>query len=113
MEIKGIITAVLAPREGDSANGHWKTQEFVVEHGSISFPRKAVFSMRNSKLDDFWKLISMGKRVTVSFDIDAHEYQGRWYNSVNAYKVEELGQQQAPAAEAAPFPPAVNGEGLI
>ena len=32
--------------------------------------------------------IQNGEEMTVSFDIDAREYQGRWYNSLRAWKVE-------------------------
>lgn len=32
--------------------------------------------------------IQMGETLTVSFDIDAHEYNGRWFNDISAWKVE-------------------------
>ena len=41
----------------------------------------------------------MGQEYTVSFDIDAREYQGRWYNSVRAWRV------AAPQPIGAPVPP--------
>ena len=49
----------------------------------------------------------------VSFDIDAHEYQGRWYNSIRAYDVRLVDpstiqpvQPVAPAAAPATAPAA-------
>lgn len=60
--------------------------------------------------------IKSGDEVTVSFDIDAHKYQGRWFNNIRAYDVHKLdaaagaaaGQAAAadPQAAPAPFPPA-------
>jgi len=63
--------------------------------------------------------IKSGDEVTVSFDIDAHEYQGRWFNNIRAFDVRQLdaaageaaGQAAAAApqtvqAAPAPFPPA-------
>jgi hypothetical protein len=50
----------------------------------------------------------VGKMVTVSFDIDAHEYQGRWYNELNAWGVVEYIDQttrQANIAAANSAPP--------
>ncbi|MBQ2043254.1 MAG: DUF3127 domain-containing protein, partial [Bacteroidaceae bacterium] len=32
--------------------------------------------------------IQLGEVLTVSFDIDAREYQGRWFNSIRAWKVD-------------------------
>ena len=47
--------------------------------------------------------------MTVSFDIDCHEYNGRWFNDVRAWAVNR--NVAAPAADgmmpgATPFPPA-------
>ena len=50
--------------------------------------------------------------MTIQFDIDAHEYNGRWFNEIRCYNVlRSVGQQpygQQPAqtqSAAAPFPP--------
>lgn len=113
MELRGIITEVLEPKSGETQRGPWKTQEIVVEHGSVSYPAKAVFTLRNAILDKYKDMLVRGKRVTVSFDIDAREWQGRWYNTVSAWKIEELGtttnqdsvSSAAPAQDDTPFPP--------
>ena len=34
--------------------------------------------------------VKVGDEVTVSFDIDAREYQGRWYNIVRAWRVQHI-----------------------
>jgi hypothetical protein len=31
----------------------------------------------------------VGKTVTVSFDIDAHEYEGKWFNELAAWGIME------------------------
>ena len=44
--------------------------------------------------------IQLGETLTVSLDINANEYQGKWYNQVRAWKVERMAQtQQANAAQ--------------
>ena len=48
--------------------------------------------------------IQLGEIMTVSFDIDAREYQGRWYNGVRAFRVDR-NVQGAPMAAAAPVGP--------
>jgi hypothetical protein len=61
--------------------------------------------------------IQMNEDVTIQFDIDAHEYQGRWFNDIRAYNVlrGQVPVAGAPvpgaapvagAPVASPFPPA-------
>lgn len=100
MEFTGKIIAVLAPRGGVSKNGNeWKVQEYVIEdHGQ--YPRKMCFDVFGSeKIEQF--NIQMGEELTISFDVDAREYQGRWYNSIRAWKVDRVAAQAAPGAPAA------------
>lgn len=105
MELQGRIILALPRKSGESARGTWEAQDFVIETND-NFPRKVVFSVFGSeRLQRF--NIQEGQQVLVSFDIDAHEYQGRWYNSVRAYDVRPLeatAQMASPASE--PFPPA-------
>lgn len=90
MEIQGKIIAVLQPREGTSAKGTaWKVQEFVMEVPG-QYPKKMVFEVfGQDRLDRF--NIQVGQEVNVAFDIDAREWNGRWFNSVRAYDVKQVG----------------------
>jgi hypothetical protein len=45
--------------------------------------------------------VQQGQEVTVSFDIDAHEYNGRWFNEVRAWDVRPAGQPQPTAQSVA------------
>ena len=85
MELQGKIIAALPERSGTSARGEWKAQDFVIETHD-AYPRKMVFSVFGAdRLSRF--NIQIGQEVVVSFDIDAHEYNGRWFNSIRAYDV--------------------------
>ena len=67
------------------------------------YPRKMCFDVFGAdKIAQF--AIKIGDQLTVSFDIDAREYQGRWYNSIRAWKVERVGAG-APMTPGAPVPP--------
>jgi len=90
------------------------SQEYVIEVPG-QFPRKCVFRLfGEDRIKQF--NIQNGEDLTVSFDIDAHEYNGRWFNEIRAYnvvRVQAAAPAVAPAAspfppqqEAAPFPPA-------
>lgn len=34
--------------------------------------------------------IKLNEEIKVSFDIDAHEYNGRWFNSIRAWDIQHL-----------------------
>ncbi len=77
MEITGKIIAAMTPRTGTSARtgNTWMTQEFVIETHD-QYPRKCVFTVfGEDRLKEM--NIQIGAEMTVSFDIDAHEYNGR------------------------------------
>ncbi len=89
MELIGKIIQVLPERGGTSARtgSEWRVGTYVLETTGDRFPRKMVFEVFGSdKIQQF--NIQPGEMVRVSFDIDAHEYNGRWYNSIRAWNVE-------------------------
>ena len=87
MEITGKIIAVLPERGGISKTGNeWKMQEYVIETHE-QYPRKVCFNVFGSdKIAQF--NIQAGEELTVSFDINAREYNGRWFNDIRAWRVE-------------------------
>ena len=113
MEITGKIIHVSEPRGGVSARtgNSWKMQDFVIETME-QYPRKCMFNVfGEDRLREFH--IQAGEVLTVSFDIDAREYNGRWYNDIRAWRVVR-GEVPAPGvapvadipAPAAPAQPA-------
>lgn len=53
------------------------------------YPRKMCFEVFGTdKIEQF--NIQMGEELTVSFDIDARQWQDRWFNSIRAWKVERV-----------------------
>lgn len=101
MEIEGKIIAVLPAREGVSSRGtNWKSQDYVIETHE-QYPRKCCFNVFGA--DRIAQLnIQSGEELRVSFDIDAHEYQGRWFNSIRAWKVDRIDPNAAQGMPTAP-----------
>lgn len=86
MELQGKVIAALPERSGTSARGEWKSQEFVIEYQESSYPRKLVFTVFGAdRLARF--NIQVGQDVRVAFDIDAHEWNGRWFADIRAFDV--------------------------
>ena len=98
MEITGKIIAVLPERGGISKTGNeWKMQEYVLETHE-QYPKKMCFNVFGAdKIAQF--NIQAGDELTVSFDINAREYNGRWYNDVRAWRVERGTVAAAGAAD--------------
>lgn len=98
MEIKGKIIAVMEKRSGVSQSGKaWATQEYVIETINEQYPKRCVFNVFGEEnIQKF--AMEVGKVVTVHFDINAREYNGRWYNDVRAWRVDPE-QAAAPAAQ--------------
>lgn len=102
MDIVGKIIQVLPLQEGVGRNGNpWKMQAYVLETLD-QYPRKVHFEVFG---EDRCKNVfaEMDQLVTVSFDLESREFNGRWYTSVRAYRIQQgdVRQQAAPAAAAA------------
>lgn len=100
MEATGKIIAVLPARSGVSARtgNPWMTQEYVLET-TEQYPKKIPFEVFSE--DKIRQLnLQQGDAVTISFDIDGREWNGRWFPSIrcfNAIKLsgtQQQGQQQ-------------------
>ena len=110
MEITGKIIFALERRAGKSARtgNDWASQSYVLETHD-QYPRRMVVDVFcDDKIQQF--NIQPGQELTVSFDIDAREYQGRWFNSIRAWRVMPA---QAPGVPgAAPVAPQAAAPGV-
>ena len=102
MELQGKVIAALPERSGVSARGEWKSQEFVIEYQEGQYPRHLVFTVFGAdRLQRF--NIQIGQTVLVAFDIDAREWNGRWFTDIRAFDVRQVDPNAAPAPQAAPI----------
>ena len=93
-EVSGKIIAVLDKKSGvsNSTGNPWIAQQYVIETQE-QYPKRLCFeAFGEDRIASF--NIQEGENITVSFDIDAREYQGRWYNSFRAWKVERANPVQ-------------------
>lgn len=102
MELQGKVIAVLPERGGVSSRtgSEWKAQSFVIETHE-QYPHKMVFDVFGAdRLRQF--NIQVGEEIDVQFDIDAHEYNGRWFNNIRAFAVSKLSPEQVAQVAAQP-----------
>ncbi|MFK8014261.1 MAG: DUF3127 domain-containing protein [Gammaproteobacteria bacterium] len=91
MELKGKITQVLEEKTGTSSRGGWRKQEYVIEIPG-DYPKQVCFMVWGDKIDQL--KIAEGQELTVHFDLESREYNGRWYTDVKAWRVDRSEQQQ-------------------
>ena len=91
MEMTGVVISVLPERSGTSQRGEWKSQSFVIETQE-QYPKHLCFEVFGAdRIAQF--NIKGGEKITIQFDIDARQYQDRWFNSIKAWNVIRPGQQ--------------------
>ena len=113
LEITGKLILKLPMQSGISASTGkpWQKQQFVIETVE-QYPRKICSMLWGDKTDQL-NQFNIGDMMKISFDVESREYQGKWYNTLNAWKIERIGatapaanQGAAPAGQTAPAGPA-------
>ena len=123
MDLTGTITVVMPAQSGVSqrSGNAWMSQEYVLEIPG-SYPKHMVFRIFGEDRIKQFNIQQGEQQVTIQFDIDAHEYNGRWFNEIRCYNVlrsvgQQPYQQQAqpsavsPQTSQSPFPPQINSNG--
>lgn len=107
MEIVGKIIQVLPLQSGTSSRtgNSWQVQSYVLETQE-QYPRKVCFEIfGEDKIKN--NPCNIDDLVTVSFDIESREFNGRWYTSIRAWRVQQGDMTSVqPAAQATPQPAA-------
>lgn len=85
MEIRGKIIQTLPLQTGEGKNGTWKKQEYILETLE-SYPKKICFNVWGDKVDQF--SIKDDETITLHFDLESREFNGRWYTDVKAWRVD-------------------------
>ena len=108
LELEGTLRQKLGVQSGTSARGQWAKQEFILEYPDGNFTAQACFTAwGQDKVQELDKY-QVGDRIKVSFNLKSREYNGRWYNDLQVWRIAPAGQAaaaQAPAYTAAPQAP--------
>lgn len=103
MDLTGKVIAILPEQTFKSKNGDVIKNGFVVEVPG-QYKKRCAFSVIGA---DRWAKfgIAVGADVHVFFDISTHEWNGRWFNVISAYRVDVVSggvQQSTPQPQGAP-----------
>lgn len=104
MEFVGQLVQKLGERSGESQNGHWRIAQFLLREVTM-YPKNLVVDVRDDsygKIEQFEEKV--GKNVKIEFEINASVYtkdgQERWFNNVRAYRIKDMAEEAATAAQA-------------
>lgn len=100
MDIIGKVIQILPLQGGTSAASgkQWSLKTFILETQE-NYPRKvAIEIFGEQRIND--NPVDVDQVVTVSYDLESREFNGRWYTSVRAWKI-----QQGAVVAAAPTAP--------
>lgn len=90
-EIKGTIKNILEVENGISKAGkEWSKLTFVIANNEGYEGAEQIFAFDifgAEKVEDFLKYNKVGKEVEVSFNIRTNEYKGKYYTTLQSWKV--------------------------
>lgn len=93
MEIKGILKQCVGSQTGTSqtTGNPWRTDEWLIVIPG-PYEKKMVMRVRGVERCEQWKQFFDGMPdknapVLVKFEIDAHEHDGKWFNSIEAWDI--------------------------
>jgi len=100
--VSGIITQILPLEQGVSqkTGTPWARQSVVIEHESGQYPRSIVVDINGQDRINGMAL-AVGQQVTAHLNVNCREYNGRFFNSIDCWKVERPNQAPQPQAQPA------------
>jgi len=106
LELEGTIRQKMGVQSGTSARGAWAKQEFVVDFPDGNYTSQACFTAwGQDKVQELDKY-QVGDRVKVSFNLKSREFNGRWYNDLQIWRISPAGAAQPAAPAPTPAAPA-------
>ena len=84
MEISGKIFKVMPLETGEGKNGVWKKQQIIIETTSDKYPKKVAVQLWGDLTD---KGFQEGAEISVEFDVESREYNGKWYTDAKGWRV--------------------------
>ena len=109
MDIIGNIKLISETEEGTSKAGKaWAKRQVVVTTSNDKYPQDIAIDFLGDKILQI-NNFQVGNPVSVSINIRGNEYNGKYYNSINGWKIANYigsvtNEQQQPAREAADLP---------
>lgn len=94
LEMNGVITKVLEKQTGVSKAGkEWVKLSFVIDNGN-QYNNEVCFNIFGQEKVDKFQKYHVGNPINVKFNLSSREYNGNYYTSCDAWKIEDTVIQQ-------------------
>ena len=88
MEIKGQVVAILPLEQGITKAGKdWQKLTIIIEFSEGNYQKKLALSATKEELIKTLQNLKQGDLITASINLESREFNGKWFNSVNVWKV--------------------------
>lgn len=88
LEVTGKITKVLPLESGQTkAGAEWQKQSFILDTEEKYNNIFCFEVFGNEKVENFNKYKKVGQNVTVEFNVNCNEYNGKYYTTLSAWKI--------------------------
>ena len=93
MEFTGFLVGRVADRSGNGTNGPWRIGSYLLQTVERE-PKRMVVDVSDGQWQRCaqWDAL-IGKNVTIQFDIEAREWQNKWYNTLRGWMIKEATPQ--------------------
>ncbi len=106
LSVIGRITKVLPPQSGTSKSGNaWTKQLFLVDNGETYNNLFCFELFKEEKVQQFNQYNNVGDSVKVDFNVNCNEYNGKYYTSLQAWKVSKADASNIEVIEPTHFKP--------
>ena len=85
MKIIAKLTQILPLQTGFGKNGQWRKQDVIVETDG-QYPKNICISIWGDNINENQLII--GTQLSIDFDIESREFNGKWYTDVKAWKID-------------------------
>ena len=97
MEVSGTVILTDLQKGVSKSGKEWQKKNFVLSYNEGMIEKKLAFEIfGEDKINA--NPVKKGQKVTVLFDIESTEWNGRWFTTLKATNVSKLGE--APKVEA-------------
>ena len=94
MNVKGKLQQKLKVESGESKSGkEWKKQTIIIDNGNPFNPLVAISFFGDEKIKMLEKY-KEGQEVDVAINISSGEFNGKWYHSIDGWKINEAGDSK-------------------
>jgi hypothetical protein len=83
-KLKGKLILKSEPRQ---ISDKFRVMDFVIQTPDEKYPQSIQFQVMNDRIQEMDKF-TIGEEVEVSFDVRGREHNGKYYNTLNAFKIE-------------------------